>query len=113
MSAKAGLPPSASQNVADTHETPRSSAKAVPAGAGTGCTLHVAPFQVSASGTIWPESFSKEPTASQNADDVQDNERRPGSVEPDGLGTDWIAHEAPFHDSARMTPIKPLLVCSS
>jgi hypothetical protein len=106
ISAKMGLPPTASQKVADTHETAWRIARLSPTGTGMGCTLHPVPFQVSASGAS-PELVKAKPTASQNVGEVHETEDRTAELEPDGLGTDWIVHEVPFHDSARMTPLGP------
>jgi hypothetical protein len=106
ISANVGLPPAASQKVADAHETLLRIARLSPTGTGTGCPLHAVPFQVSASGTS-PELVKAKPTASQDVGDVQDTEDRTAELEPDGPGTDWIVQEVPFQDSARMIPLGP------
>lgn len=51
-----GLPPAASQKVADTHETPVSSADVLkpPDGFGVGCRLHEVPFQLAARVRVSP-----------------------------------------------------------
>jgi hypothetical protein len=103
ISAKAGLPPITSQKAADAQETLPRLVKVAPAGTGTDCTLHAVPFQVSASAVCAPKLLKAKPAASQNVGDVQETEDRTAELEPDGKGTGWIVHAAPFHDSARMT----------
>ena len=108
ISAKAGLPPTASQKAADAQETVPRVEIPWPAGPGTDCTCQDVPFQVSASGTS-PAPVLKDPTASQNVADVHETPESPADVDPAGLGTDWSVQEVPSQASASMIPVGPSL----
>jgi hypothetical protein len=86
------LEPSASQKVAETHETaPR------PVVPGTAWSSHVVPFHRAANGPTWTEV----PVASQNVGETHDTPAAKTNVEPTRLGRCCRRHAVPSHVAAK------------
>lgn len=97
--------PAALHDVEDTHEIASRDDLVAPVGAGGCCTLQLVPFQLSASGTVTPEAFTKLPAAVHAVEDLHDTPRRLLLFAPDGAGGSCRLH-VPLYLSAsgRMTP---------
>ena len=88
--------PTAVQAVLEAHDTPLNPSKAAPPWFGVVCTVHLVPFQRSASVAF---AFVV-PTAVQAVGAVHETLSSSALVAPVGLGTDWIVHAVPFQRSA-------------
>ena len=99
----AELEPTASQNVADTHETPAMEArKAEDASVGSGVAwiLQAVPSHFSARLMVLPELSVVLPTASQCLAETQETALRELSTALAGVAACWAVQELPFHPSA-------------
>jgi hypothetical protein len=94
----APVPPTASQAVANVHDTPLSAAPTLPTGFAVLWIVQPLPFQTSAN--VRPAAS---PTASQAVADVHDTPLNPLSATPGGFGTLWIVQLLPFHVSAKLS----------
>src|SRR5262249_31904481 len=104
--------PTASQNVADVHDTANSAADVEPAGLGTDWIFHEVPFQTSARMIpLWP--FWEPPTASQNRATGHETPSRAGEtagvVSLAGLGVACFCHAVPFQASASVSVMPEVL----
>lgn len=95
--------PTASQNVAETHETARRVSLGGPNWLfwrGVDCRAHDLPFHISARLARLPALSVCSPTASQKVADVQDSELSELSVAPPGSAACWSFQALPFQFSA-------------
>src|SRR6185295_4317990 len=90
--------PAATQELAETQETPRRATCPSLAGAGLAVTDQVLPFQRSERAFGSPP-LEELPTAMQKISDVQEIASSTASVAPEGFGADWVAHSLPFQRS--------------
>src|SRR5215472_4259490 len=88
-------------------DNPLNPAPIAPAGLGTGWTLHLVPFQPSASGTGCWALFISLPPAVQAVAVGQDTARNSLASDPGEPETGWMAQLVPFHRSASgvVTPV--------
>src|SRR5215813_12552050 len=95
--------PTASQNVAETHDMARSVSLGGPnwlLWRGVDCSAHDVPFHISARLALLPALSVCDPTASQKLADVQDTELSELSVAPLGSAACWRCQARPFQFSA-------------
>jgi hypothetical protein len=82
-----------------THDTPLRRAPIVPAGVGTGTTVHRTPFQISEKTRWSPTELMELPTATQEDIVVHDKPSSAGLTPLVGLGTGVADQCVPFHFS--------------
>jgi hypothetical protein len=97
--------PTASQELADVHETPASWLLAAPLTLAVDWMDQLLPFHTSAS-VVVVEPVVDSPTASQALADVQETPLSELLVAPLGLGVDWMDQLLPFHTSASVCVVE-------
>jgi hypothetical protein len=96
--------PTAVQEDADGHATPKRTLCRAPTGLGVGWMRQVRPSQRSTSVFCLPEAPSESPTAVHAERDEHPAPLNKLPLAASGLGVRWTLQLAPFHRSTRVTP---------
>src|SRR5579863_3692625 len=101
-------PPTASHAVAEGHDTPLSALPVAPLTAGVLWMAQADPFQASARACVVPPIVNS-PTASHDDAFLHETSLSWLAVAPDGSGVDWMDQVLPFHTSASVSMVAPLV----
>jgi hypothetical protein len=91
--------PTATHESVEAHETPVMSVSVEPTGVGSVSIFHEPPFDLSASGIVFPEEFVYEPIATQYGPAEHEMAVSMLEVAPEGIAGLWLSHDEPFHAS--------------